>query len=636
MNVANLKRQLKSGAYNFYWIAGLSMANSIFFFFISRSSFAVGLGFTQFMDTLAHNIAQSYPNAVLLIQSIGLLLDLFICSVFVVSGYFASKGQRWAFISGMLLYGLDAILTLVSPDFIGFGFHLFFLWFLFSGLQALDKLKEIIPETASAKLSLIKQTTNRFLMPSRQIYLLSPKALSPETIAVAFAKTSRSPESFQEIAGELSDEKSARFHEKWVVGYGHASVAEHAVLHIAIENVSRLAVECIESNRLASYTEKSTRYQKWDGQAFLIPPELDGHPLLETYISTCKLLFQTYLDSLQPMRLLVERQTSRRENEAEDAYDRRIRSQYVDSCRFLLPAASLANLGMTANARVLERAISKMLSHPLAEVRQIGEEVKRVAQVEVPTLVKYAGKIPYLMETGKDFSREPKKPNGGGQAETTDWCNLIDFEPDGENKVFAAALFRFGKTSYAEALERLRSTPEAERLSLAKSLLGRLGEHDTPLRELEFTSYTFELVLDQGGYAEFKRHRMMTQTPQALTTRLGYAVPHRIGEAGFELQYHSVMRAAAETYEKLADWDPQVAAYIVPNGFNRRVLFSMNLREAFAFCQLRSSPNAHFSMRRVAQRVAAEIRRVHPLLADYMLLPDEKWQDIESQYFAQV
>ena len=51
-----------------------------------------------------------------------------------------------AFIAGMLLYGLDAILTLVSTDFFGFGFHLFFLWFLFSGLQALNKLKEIPPD----------------------------------------------------------------------------------------------------------------------------------------------------------------------------------------------------------------------------------------------------------------------------------------------------------------------------------------------------------------------------------------------------------------------------------------------------------------------------------------------------------
>ena len=104
------------------------------------------------------------------------------------------------------------------------------------------------------------------------------------------------------------------------------------------------------------------------------------------------------------MRALIERQSTRREQESDEAYDRRIRSQYVDSCRFLLPAASLANLGMTANARVLEHAIGKMLSHPLAEVRQIGAEIKRVAQAEVPTLVKYAETIPYLVETGQAFS----------------------------------------------------------------------------------------------------------------------------------------------------------------------------------------------------------------------------------------
>ncbi len=105
----------------------------------------------------------------------------------------------------------------------------------------------------------------------RRIYLLSPRDLSPETIAVAFAKTSRSPEAFDVIAAELTDARSAKFHEKWVVGYGHASVAEHAVLHLALENVSRLAIETIEGNRLASYTEKSTRYQQWDADAFIYP-----------------------------------------------------------------------------------------------------------------------------------------------------------------------------------------------------------------------------------------------------------------------------------------------------------------------------------------------------------------------------
>jgi hypothetical protein len=155
------------------------------------------------------------------------------------------------------------------------------------------------------------------------------------------------------------------------------------------------------------------------------------------------------------------------------------------------------------------------------------------------------------------------------------------------------------------------------------------------MRELEHTTYTFELILDQGGYAEFKRHRIMTQTPQALTTRLGYAVPCRFGEAGLELRYRSAMQAAADTYEKLADWNSHVAGYIVPNGYNRRVLFSLNLREAYSFCQLRSASNAHFSMRRAAMRVAEQIRQVHPLLAKYMRLPEETWQDIESQYFMQ-
>ena len=221
-------------------------------------------------------------------------------------------------------------------------------------------------------------------MRAREIYLLSPRELAPETIAVAFAKTSRSPESFRDIAAQLSEEKSAQFHEKWVVGYGHASVAEHAVLHIAFENVSRIAIEAIEGNRLASYTEKSTRYQKWGLQDFTIPPELDGHPLEEEYVQTVQMLFQAYTDSLAPVRRVVQQEHPRRENESEEAWDRRIRSKYVDVCRFLLPAAALANVGMTVNARTLENTIRKMLSHPLAEVREIGQTVKDVARADGP------------------------------------------------------------------------------------------------------------------------------------------------------------------------------------------------------------------------------------------------------------
>jgi thymidylate synthase ThyX len=479
-------------------------------------------------------------------------------------------------------------------------------------------------------------------MPEREIYLLSPRALSPETIAVAFAKTSRSPESFRAIATELSDEKSAQFHEKWVVGYGHASVAEHAVLHIAFENVSRLAIESIESNRLASYTEKSTRYQKWGMDDFTIPPELDSHPLRAEFVDTIRLLFKAYADSLNPVRTLILDRFPRRENEKDEAWDRRIRSKYVDVCRFLLPAVSLANVGMTANARVMENTIRKMLSHELMEVREIGAQVKEVSKTETPTLVKYAEAVPYMVETIKEFEEsDTSTPSAmqrieGLETGAGEWCKLVYYDQDGERRVLAAALYRFGEMTYADGLSYVATLSEEAKATLAESLLRRLGKYDVPLRELEYCNYTFDLVMDQGAYAEFKRHRMMSQTPQRLTTRLGCATPLLITEAGFGFEYEAAMDAAANMYEELYEFNPAVAQYVVPNGFNRRVLAQFNLREAFAFCQLRSAANAHFSIRRVAQKIYEEMARVHPLLTKYMKIHDETWQGVEEGYFAGV
>ncbi|MDW8326564.1 MAG: FAD-dependent thymidylate synthase [Anaerolineales bacterium] len=471
-------------------------------------------------------------------------------------------------------------------------------------------------------------------MPQRTIYLLSPKTLSPEVIAVAFAKTSRSPETFREIAQGLTDESSAQFHEKWVVGYGHASVAEHAVLHLAIENVSRLAIECLESNRLASYTEKSTRYQKWGPDDFYTPRRVAESRHAALYYDTCRLLFDTYQRSLEPVQRLMQAQFPRKDGESDAKWDVRIRSKYVDNCRFLLPAAALANVGMTANARVLEGAIRKLLSHPLEEVQAIGAEVKRVAQAEVPTLVKYADAVPYQRETAhalRQIAASSQRSIVTGRASV----ELVDYDRDGETKFLAACLYRYGEASWAECLARVQTLSAEQRAALADEALGRLQKHDVPLRELEHVTYTFDAVMDQGGYFEIKRHRMMTQSPQALTCRLGYATPRAIEAAGFAAEYHAAMQAARAAYETLAADFPDEASYLVPNGFYRRVLLTLNLRQAFHLCELRTAPNAHFSVRHIAAQMYAAIRRVHPLLARYMRLQDRPAaHEIEQEYFA--
>jgi thymidylate synthase ThyX len=473
------------------------------------------------------------------------------------------------------------------------------------------------------------------MSPERAVYLLDPKTLSPETIAVTFAKTSRSPESFKEIAAGLTDEKSAEFNEKWVVGYGHASVAEHAVLHIAAENISRLAVETLESNRLASYTEKSTRYQQWNPDSFYIPTELDGHSLRSLYIETIQALFEAYAQSLAPVRAVIQAENPRKEGESDAAWDRRIRSKYIDVCRFLLPAASLANVGMTINARALEHAIQKMLSHPLAEVRALGQEIKAVGQANVPTLVKYADSVPYLQQSA--FALTDQAAAIPSTDTPSDWCRLIQVNSEGEDHLLATCLYRYSNFDYTHCLAHVQSASLKQRLAIAQAVFGSLERFDIPLRETESLSYAFDLVLDQGGYFELKRHRMMTQTPQPLTTLLGYTLPRRMAEAGLEDLYCRAMEAAQAAYTRLAEWNPDVASYVVPNGYNRRVLLSFNFRTAYHFVGLRAAPNAHFSLRRVAQRIAEEIRAATPLVGQY--LPDptgETWQAVEQEHFLKV
>ncbi|PKN83079.1 MAG: hypothetical protein CVU46_17575 [Chloroflexi bacterium HGW-Chloroflexi-8] len=469
---------------------------------------------------------------------------------------------------------------------------------------------------------------------TRQVYLLDPQRLPPETIAVTFAKTSRSPETFSQIASELSTEKSAEFHEKWVVGYGHSSVAEHAVLHIAVENVSRLAVECLESNRLASYTEKSTRYQKWDQDSFLIPSELKSEKAKQVFLDINHLLFQTYQESLPVVQKEIAKQYPQKINENEASWERRIRSMYVDVSRFLLPASALANVGITINARALEHAIRKMLSHPLDEVRKIGEEIKLVSKENVPTLVKYADKVPYWTGAAQNFTIESH--NIVPYSSDMDWCQIISYDRDSEKRILAGILYRFSNYDFRTILEYINGCSFEELERLTKLSIKDLQKFDIPLRELEYGNFIFDLIMDQGAYFEIKRHRMMTQTAQTLSTDLGYAVPKCICDSGFEKSYHSSMKKADEAYRFLADYDPIVASYVVPNAYNRRVLINSNLRSLDHLINLRSAPNAHFSVRRIVHRMAAEIEKVSPL-ARYWIREDrdETWQDVEKNYFCE-
>ena len=459
---------------------------------------------------------------------------------------------------------------------------------------------------------------------SRRIYPLDPRELTEEQLAVVFAMTSRNPQPFDEIARLVTEERAADFHERWVLNYGHASVAEHAVLHMAVENISRLACDSLEDNRLASYTEKSSRYQVLERGHYHVPSELDEDVTLrEAYVGACDALFAAYEASVDGLLTHLRDVTPRNEGEREAGYNLQLRRVATDAARFLLPAATLTNVGVTLNARSMEHAVRKLLSSQLAEEREIGDALKEQSREITPTLIKYADRNEYIALTRQ--AQEALALPGdevGGMYDCR--AELVHHDPEAEQKLAAALLYRFSPMSYAEVWERVQRMNGSQLEAVVHEALDRLGPHDIPLRELEVVDYTFDLVMDYGAYREFKRHRMQTYLAQPATVDLGYIVPDIVLEAGLENQFRDAMDAAAEGYHRVAGASPDVAAYLVTHAHLRRVLSKLNLRECYHLFKLRTSPQAHFTLRRVMHQALDLARERHPLLFKYLSLRGER------------
>ncbi len=453
----------------------------------------------------------------------------------------------------------------------------------------------------------------------RRIYPLDPRELTEEQIAVAFAMTSRRPEPFDEIAKVVSEEKAAGFHERWVLNYGHSSVAEHAVIHMAVENISRLACDDLEDNRLASYTEKSSRYQILDRGAYHLPKEVLGSPLEQTFASTYDFLFEQYHRIVEDLQAYLKQRTPKRENERDSAYNLRIRRAATDSCRFLLPAATLTNVGVTMNARTMEYAILKLLSSDLLEEREIGVEMKRECQKITPTLIKYAQRNDYL-EKARQGKREATDAVGWGTGGRYASVELVHWDSNAEEKLVAALLYSYSGLAYQEVWERVNKMGGSERKDVLDKALGSLGSHDVPVRELEVVDYTFDMVMDYGAYREYKRHRMQTYVPQPLTVDLSYVVPPLIAEAGLKERFEAAMERVSTAYKEAAQQSPRLAEYLVTHAHNRRVLCNMNLRECYHLFKLRTQPQAHFTIQDVAFAALERVKEKHPLLLSYLQL----------------
>ena len=418
-------------------------------------------------------------------------------------------------------------------------------------------------------------------------------------------------------------EKARAFAEKYVLGYGHSSVSEHGVVHLALEDISILASKLIEDARLASFTEKSTRYVAFDPSKVYYPASvLADAALAEDYIRTVRGLLDAYTGWTEDFVARIKARTPRGEKQSERGYEAASRATAFDLLRYLLPAATYTNVGLTGNARTLEHLITKLLSQPLEEGQALGRRMKEEAQHVVPTLLKYADFNAYRAETSAAMETLARELLGGGAPAPMigdRGVSLLFSDLDADDRLVAAILYGAASLPMDTLLARVKALDQADKERVVDEYLKRRGRHDAPGRALERLSCTVEMTLDYGAFRDVQRHRMATQTTQALTPALGFARPREADEFGYGERYDALMAQAAAAYARLFEAGlTREAAYVLPLATRIRVLFTWNLREVAHFVELRSARQGHPSYRKVAQDVYYAVAEKYPLIARYL------------------
>ena len=163
MQQAVAARQTQVGGDWFFWIAGFSIVNSVLAQVNANIHFVIGLGTTEIFDSGVTGLPKGAVIA----------LDLLAAAFYVLYGFFARKGVRWAFIVGGVFYLLDGLLLLVARDWLAVAFHAYALYRLFQGFQGAQQLAILRKQSAGfAASGYVPPPTN----PSNDVWPPPPSA----------------------------------------------------------------------------------------------------------------------------------------------------------------------------------------------------------------------------------------------------------------------------------------------------------------------------------------------------------------------------------------------------------------------------------------------------------------------------
>ena len=483
----------------------------------------------------------------------------------------------------------------------------------------------------------------------------------PETVKGAlFARYSRSPKSlrrlfldefYEQSAGgaahdAVGEERAARLYQRVFNEYGDDSVAQLGGVHLAVEHASNILTKVLERGRLMAYLEQSTRYipytdRQGDAWRYLVPAELDADPPLRAeYVRVLNAAFETYARWIDPMRQWFEQRYPRAAGDSEAVHRSAIRAKALDTLRGLLPAATQSNVGIYGTGQAYEMLLLRMRAHPLAEVRSVADQMLEELRRVIPAFLTRVDQADrggrwsaYLADTRNAMQEIASRLDGDVPVKPQPEVALTDFDPEGETKVIAAALYETSPRSDAELLDRVRRMPPAERAAVLQAYVGNRGNRrHKPGRAFERTSYRFDILTDYGAFRDLQRHRLLTIEWQPLTVRHGYVQPEAIVEAGGDADWRGVMDRSAELCDRIAAAGlPDVAPYAVSMAYRIRFVMDMNAREAMHVIELRTAPQGHPAYRRVCQEMHRLIAGAagHRAIAAAMRFADHSAVELE-------
>jgi thymidylate synthase ThyX len=494
----------------------------------------------------------------------------------------------------------------------------------------------------------------------------------PEVLAYAMAKYSRSALSMRESLAEISAQRAEQFLNTFYFQYGHRSIADLAHIAFAVERLSLLAAIVLVDEQRWDGQERSTRYQNFLKSGWFFPDFGSDSASAKLYCDTIGNLFLTYERTTATVQEALRRRVVRPEAMKPEAYERTLKARAFDVARYLLPLATNTSLGQIVNARTLEIQVSRLLSHPMAEVRDLGRRLREAATgpawnvygqvgaafVEklaaspelaaeaaalltrevrtAPTLVKYAEPNSYLMETRTELEHVAAELLKDLPIASAPVVDLVERTETLEVELAATLIYWASDHPYRQVRDLVANLSECRVTEIIEVGLRRRGRHDEALRAFHAgAALRFDILMDIGGFRDMHRHRRCVQIKQGFTTRHGYETPvvgdlgadvNLLAEAGALDGYKAAASSAHDASARIAAGSVPEAAvsalYLLPLATRVRCLFKMDFAEAQYISELRSAPAGHFSYRRVAWEMYLALQRQHPTLAKHIRVTD--------------